>query len=253
MLAKRGVKAEPLGKAKRSLKQRPKVVLGAVVVLVVFVIVMLAVTIWLATKSCTVRLVGTTLETGECPTAGPGVIFSKNQYVPNLLDLGPGYPPLVGVDTRSNLVVPLKDICATALFQDNKCSYAAFGDCTQCNKSEPSMSDPASWVTCNKSECQGSFTMTAQQECKNVKALVTGMGDDTFGLDFMGMFGCLRGGGHGCTFDNDMKSCTPETCPQFTLVGDNNKGQYHVCDQSGTKTDSSSLQVAFAPFGHKLS
>ena len=237
--------------ARRSLKSRPKFVLGVIVVLVVFVVVMLAVTIWLATKpSCTAQFVGATLGTGECPTAGPGVVLQGGQYVPNLLDED---PPLVGVDTQTNLVVPLKEVCATAIFQDYKCSYDGFGDCTQCNKSEPSISDPASWLTCNKNECQGSFTMTAKQECKHIKAQATGMGDDTFGLDFMGMFGCLRGGGHGCTFNDDMKACTPETCPQFTLDGYKGRGEYRVCDQTGTQTVTSTPQVAFAPFGHRLS
>jgi hypothetical protein len=37
------------------------------------------------------------------------------------------------------------------------------------------------------------------------------------------------------------------------LSATNNKVQYRVCDQSGTKTDSSPMQFVFAPFGHKLS
>jgi hypothetical protein len=135
--------------------------------------------------------------------------------------------------------------------------------CTRCidtTKSVPSVSDPATWITCNNEQCEGSLTMSVNQACEHpaTSGLANASGaKDTAGKDFAGMFDCINNSGTGCRFSGPGSHFTSincpgpdHECPAFSMNSSDTQIQYQAC--MDTKTTNGTGSVVIAPFGNVL-
>ena len=172
-----------------------------------------------------------------CPTGGPNVVYDNgnNTYVVN------------------DQVCPKNSQLNNTTFV---CSSPP-QDCTVCDLSKTSKTaDPATWLTCNASACQGSLLMTQKSTCNKQLGTDGQSGEaGTAGIDFAGMFACLNGNTptNTCPYGDIATACSGSKCSSFTLDSDsNNRLRLQACDNSGTKLLNTTTAVAFSPFGNSL-
>ena len=201
--------------------------------------------------------------TTSCPTAGAGVVLSsdKKSYVANLIDNN------VMVDANNKVVIDTVRIAGPnvknttykstpndfVVWNDNQCQSTC--DCTACDTTTKSAADPKSWVTCSSSECQGSLTMTQKAACdKQIGQTKLSTVPGTLGVDVAGMFDCLAGTS-ACQYGDLITACKTSSsspaCTSFT-VNSNADNETLLAACSGTKPDSTTSAVAFAPFGNNI-
>ena len=128
------------------------------------------------------------------------------------------------------------------------------GTCTSCKPQTQDLADPTTWVTCNDKQCQGSLQLNVGSNCQkplgNARAKASG-NVDTAGVDFAGMFTCIKGGGNNCSFDSAFSQCANNKCPAFSMNSDTNKQiEYQACSNTSTATNNGSVMIA--PFGNSL-
>ena len=144
-------------------------------------------------------------------------------------------------------------------------SASLISSCTQCidtTKNVPSVSDPATWVTCNDEKCEGSLTMSVDKSC--AKATLSGLANasgakDTAGKDFAGMFDCINNSGPRCQFSGPGSHFTTSNCPgpdhvcpAFSMNSSDTQIQYQACMDTSTSPTTALGSVVIAPFGNVL-
>lgn len=188
-------------------------------------------------------------------SANDKVIWRDNQCQSTCPSAGKN----VVLDNQTNAYVPNDQVCPPNSQLNNTtfvCS-APPQDCTACDlsKSSKSAADPATWVTCSSSACQGSLTMTQKAACdKQIGQTKLSTVPGTLGVDVAGMFDCLAGTS-ACQYGDLIAACKTSSsspaCTSFT-VNSNADNETMLATCAGTKTDNTSNAVAFAPFGNNI-